>query len=294
MTMSLSKQIPPKSQTNLKIRTARLDDRKKLTQLIKDAPFFFRHLDWVSPLEWLGQQPFFLIEKDQDILAALACPPEPQNVYWLRLFVISSSIKPDEAFQTFFPELKRNPLLIKGSHLNILAIQEWLEGIVLSNNFHLHQSITVLKWHVSHKVLKQKTNEIDIRKMQPADLAEIYNIDNLAFDDIWQLSREALIQAHAKSSYSSVVLHKEKIIGYQMSTATDDHAHLARLAILPEFQGYSYGRAVVDDMLAHFRSLGINEITVNTQSDNFASLSLYKKNGFSPTGEEFPIFRYSF
>jgi len=292
--MSISKQFPKGSQNNLNIRTARLDDREKLTQLIKDAPFFYRHLDWVSPLEWLGQQPFYLVEKDLDILAALACPPEPQNVYWLRLFVISSSIKPDKAFQTLFSELKRNPLLNMGSHLNILAIQEWLEQIVISNNFHLHQSITVLKWHVSNQELKHKTNKINIRNMQPSDLVEICNIDNLAFDDIWQLSREALIQAYAKSSYSSVVLHEEKVVGYQMSTATDDHAHLARLAILPEFQGRSYGSTLVDDMLANFRSLGINEITVNTQSDNFASLSLYKKIGFSPTGEEFPIFRYSF
>jgi RimJ/RimL family protein N-acetyltransferase len=45
-------------------------------------------------------------------------------------------------------------------------------------------------------------------------------------------------------------------------------------------------------MIRYFSRLGTGFITVNTQSDNLASLNVYKKLGFTLTGEKFPVMKY--
>jgi ribosomal protein S18 acetylase RimI-like enzyme len=100
-------------------------------------------------------------------------------------------------------------------------------------------------------------------------------------------------KALKQSSYSTVAVLDGKIIGYQLSTSRIGSAHLARLAVLPAYQGHSVGQSLVGDLLSHFSNSGIDEITVNTQSDNAASLSLYKKMNFQPMGESYPVFLYT-
>ena len=76
----------------------------------------------------------------------------------------------------------------------------------------------------------------------------------------------------------------------ELSTANDFSAHLARVAVLPQFQHEHIGHQLVEDMIDSFFQKGISSITVNTQSTNHASLRLYKKIGFRPTGDQFPVY----
>jgi ribosomal protein S18 acetylase RimI-like enzyme len=69
--------------------------------------------------------------------------------------------------------------------------------------------------------------------------------------------------------------------------------HLARLAVRPEYQGNGIGEALVRDMLSQFYRRGAQTVSVNTQKDNRASISLYQKAGFRLTGEEYPLYQIS-
>jgi ribosomal protein S18 acetylase RimI-like enzyme len=84
------------------------------------------------------------------------------------------------------------------------------------------------------------------------------------------------------------------LAGYQISTANPFGSHLARLAIRPDAQNQGLGSAIVADLIQRLRGRGHNRLTVNTQSDNQASLALYDKMGFVLTGERFPVFRFDF
>jgi ribosomal protein S18 acetylase RimI-like enzyme len=83
------------------------------------------------------------------------------------------------------------------------------------------------------------------------------------------------------------------IIGYQISTTSAMGGHLARLAVLPAYQGRRIGYALLNDLLRQFVYRGIFRVTVNTQSDNLASLKLYEKAGFERTGERYPVYTRS-
>jgi ribosomal protein S18 acetylase RimI-like enzyme len=58
-------------------------------------------------------------------------------------------------------------------------------------------------------------------------------------------------------------------------------------------QGKGLARALVEDLLVFARSKNSQRVTVNTQDNNQPSLGLYKKLGFKPTGERFPVFHRS-
>jgi ribosomal protein S18 acetylase RimI-like enzyme len=68
------------------------------------------------------------------------------------------------------------------------------------------------------------------------------------------------------------------------------YGHLARLAVHPEFQRMGIAYSLVYDLLRQFDQQGFWRVTVNTQSDNQPSLSLYKQFGFKRTGEEIPVY----
>jgi ribosomal protein S18 acetylase RimI-like enzyme len=46
------------------------------------------------------------------------------------------------------------------------------------------------------------------------------------------------------------------------------------------------------DLFRYITYAGISRLSVNTQSDNQASLSLYQSTGFVRTGEAYPVYTF--
>ena len=131
---------------------------------------------------------------------------------------------------------------------------------------------------------------ISIRAMLPEDLPSVAEVDAAAFEPIWQNTLEALRGAYPQAMLSSVAESAEGVIGYQISTRNPLGAHLARLAVRPETQRRGVGQALVTDLIRQLERQGLTRLTVNTQSDNLTSLSLYKRIGFKETGERYPVY----
>jgi len=87
---------------SLQVRPAGLQDRQAISNLIFFQNHAHRHLDWRHPLDWLGSPYFWLIEENGRALAALACPPDPPGIAWVRLFVFSGQISAVEAWSTLW------------------------------------------------------------------------------------------------------------------------------------------------------------------------------------------------
>jgi [ribosomal protein S18]-alanine N-acetyltransferase len=129
--------------------------------------------------------------------------------------------------------------------------------------------------------------------MKDADLAIVQQVDDNAFEGIWKNSITITAKAYKTSAYATVAEMDGRIIAYQISTANPFSAHLARIAVEPEFHRQGIGRELINDLLHYFTTMGINSITVNTQSDNLSSLALYHKSGFDFNGEKFPVLIYN-
>lgn len=272
------------------LRPAENRDVVAIKNLLASGMSVHRHLDWRAAFEWIGCDPFWVMEENGMVEAALACPPE-DGVAWVRLFACSTRIHPHEAWEQLFT--KAYPALVKHGNipLFVLTLQEWMEMLVKKHGFSHKQDIVVLSWQSS----MLKTNHIDnpslVRAIAPEDLENVIQVDHAAFDPLWQISHDAMQRALQANCYATLAESDGKIAGYQITTVTPFNAHLARLAVHPDLQHRHIGRLILNDVLQHFKDSNV-EITLNTQQDNHASLALYLNSGFRYTGESFPVWEY--
>ncbi len=83
---------PGASRVGLQVRPAAPADQQKIADLIFLESHVHRHLDWRAPLEWLGRAPYWVLEENGRLGAALACPPDPEAIAWIRLFAFVSRL----------------------------------------------------------------------------------------------------------------------------------------------------------------------------------------------------------
>jgi len=275
------------------IRPVLENDRSALASLIHFERHIHRHLDWRTPLEWMNSAPFLVAEHDGTIAAALACPPDPPRVAWLRLFVVSTSLPVLTAWKELFhATLEHFDHMAVPPLLAAIPISHWFRNLLEASQFVKTDRVVVLLWSDTHLPDEKPVSDVCIRPMALEDLHNVEQVDHLAFELIWQNSAVALAAGFRQAAVATVAERQGKIIGYQISTAASIGGHLARLAVLPEDQGHGVGYLLVQDMLAQFVRLGIKSITVNTQVSNPFSLMLYQRAGFDRTGEEYPVYQY--
>jgi len=275
------------------VRQAVMDDWDQLSRILLDENgFAHRHLDWRTPLEWLGFPPYFVIEFNGQVESVLACPPDPPGIGWIRFFSGGKLIPHKQAWSLLWENVRCFFQRQKGITVCAITNQYWFREILESSNFQSHQQIVMLTWQGSVFPRSELLPGLNLRRMEKADIPNVVDVDRSAFDIIWQNSEQALQKALSLASVVTVAEMDGRIVGYQLSTTNLIGGHLARLAVFPEFQGRGIGRTMVADVIQQFSDRRIFTISVNTQSDNLASLSLYEKLGFRETGERFPVFEY--
>ena len=281
---------------NTLVRPADLSDQQQLSNLIFFESRLHRHLDWRSPLEWLGAPFYWALDEGGQITAALACPTERPGIAWVRLFVYTGRWSAENAWMMLWSAAKEEiaEVLPHGAKVAAIAIQPWFQEILAGSGFENRQQIVMLEWHgfASPSAPVREASGIYIRRMREADLSDVEKTDTASFDPLWQNPIETLRRAFAQALYATVAENERGIIGYQLSTGSGQRAHLARLAVHPAVQGKGAGRALLSDLFRHLTYSGIARLSVNTQSDNHASLSLYQRMGFVRTGEQYPVYTF--
>jgi len=275
---------------NTQVRPAVLTDQRQIANLMHISPHIHRHLDWRYPLDWLGTTPFYVLEDQGQVTAALACPPDPPQVAWVRLFANSGKYSLEESWQLLW-EAARRDLQHKG-HFSAAAIvlQDWFTALLFSSGFSSSQSIVMLERDEENPLAASLPAGLAIRGMLQYDLPSVAEVDASAFDLLWQNSQPSLEKAYPQAALASVAELDGQIVGYQISTRNPLGAHLARLAVRPEVQGHGVGLALVADLIRQAGLRGMSRLTVNTQSDNAVSLALYQRAGFHETGERYPVY----
>lgn len=274
---------------NSLVRPADLNDHQQLSNLIFFETRLHRHLDWRSPLEWLGAPFYWALEEGGQIMAALACPPEIKGIAWVRLFVYAGHWSADNAWNMLWSTAQGEIAQTGGATVAAIAMQPWFQNLLAASGFENRQQIVLLEWRYQPMAAREATG-IRIRKMTEADLPEVEKTDAASFDPLWQNPLETLQRAFAQALFAAVAENERGIIGYQISTGGGQRAHLARLAVHPSAQGQGAGRALLSDLFTRLTQTGIPRLSVNTQSDNRVSLNLYQRMGFVRTGEQYPVY----
>lgn len=276
---------------NTLVRPADPSDRQQLSNLIFFESRLHRHLDWRSPLEWLGDPFYWALDEGGHITAALACPIEAEGIAWVRLFVSTGRWSAENAWSLLWATAQVEIARAGRAKVAVIAIQPWFQDILAASRFENRQQIVLLEWHY-RPTSARIPDGIRIRRMREEDLPAVEKTDAASFDPLWQNPLETLRRAFAQSLYATVAENETGIIGYQLSTGSGQRAHLARLAVHPAAQGKGAGRALLSDLFRYLTYAGVTRLSVNTQSDNQVSLSLYQRMGFVRTGEQYPVYTF--
>jgi len=273
------------------VRTADLNDHQQLSNLIFFETRLHRHLDWRSPLEWLGAPYYWALEEGRQITAALACPTEVDGIAWVRLFVYTGHWSPEDAWDLLWSTARKTIMQMGGATVAAIAMQPWFQKILADSQFENRQHIVMLEWQYQPWT-SSKADDVRIRRMTETDIPAVTSVDNAAFEPLWHNSLDTLQRAFSQALVVTVAETREGIIGYQLTTGHGQRAHLARLAVHPALQGRGVGRALLSDLFAYLMRTGTTRLSVNTQSDNRSSLKLYQNMGFNRTGEEYPVYTF--
>ncbi len=274
------------------IRPAEISDEPILSALLNREFYINRHLDWRASLDWLGHRPFWLAEQDGQALAALAFPADPPDVAWVRLFAASGQFPPTAAWRALFPRALEQIQSRATTRIAAVGLSRWFNDLLAQNQFEHTQDIVVLQWNNQLPNPRSMPRGLAVRPMQRADLPEVAEVDNLAFEPVWRNSIRDIELAFHMAAFSSVVEENGRILGFQITTSTPLATHLARLAVRPDAQRRNIGYVLVYNLFSQFRRSGSWQLTVNTQSSNHASLALYRAMGFDLTGDSFPVYLY--
>lgn len=286
--MSNNQPISPQKHT---IVNATPEDQLEIIRLLNQENLIHQHLDWCSPVDWLGQQPFLVEKLAYQIQAVLLAAPEVQDATWVRLFCVKNSVLIQEVWARL---LDRAITMLRNmgiNHIAALSLNDGFTDLLHNSGFTHVNNILVLEWERNNLPLTGMAPHVEIRAMRSEDLPEVMKIDHSAFRPLWQNSLDSLRKAFRQPGINTVACIQGEIVGYQISTNLTIHGHLARLAVHETYQGQQIASALVDDLLHRFSRAGVWRVTVNTQADNTPSLAVYKKFGFQTTDENIPVFQ---
>ncbi|MEK7276076.1 MAG: GNAT family N-acetyltransferase [Chloroflexota bacterium] len=279
----------------LTARPAHTADRWRLNQLLGSEAKVHTHLDWRPPEAWLGKKPFHLVFAGKVAVAALAAPPDPPDTAWLRLAAVVEAFETDEMLDELWGITKDVLIELNAATVACMLMGNWLTPHLQRWQFaQVNHVVTLCRTLGSTPHAKRPTlpHSVEIRPARSSDLRAMFAVDAAAFESPWQYSVAALREALSHAATATVAEAGGRLIGYQISTAGSDNGHLARLAVLPGWQGRGIGRALLSGLVEYFDSTGAPMISVNTQHDNTASLKLYQLFGFENTGEHFPVWEF--
>lgn len=275
------------------LRPAIEEDRSRLANLLHFETHVHRHLDWRLPLDWLGHSPFLVSEQSARILAALACPPDPPGVAWIRLFAVTTRVDIGAAWQALWAEARQTLVEMQVLEAAAIPLNEWFARELRATEFAHTHNVVVLNWNARQAIAERPVQGI-VRPMQADDLAAVYEVDKAAFVPLWQNPRQALEHAFEQAGYATVVEDEGRVVAYQISTVSAHGLHLARLATHPSVQGRGLALTLATDLQRQVQKGNELRLSVNTQDNNQPSLALYKKLGFVLTGETFPVYEFTF
>ena len=272
-------------------KTATIGDQDTINRFLDEDVLLHRHLDFFSLDHWIGKPGVIIDETDGEITGVLLNTSTIPTVSWVRLF---ASIRPchREIWQLLFAqslaETRNTPIEL----IATLSFAEWYTNLLTISGFNSFYAITVLAIQNFLPPHPLPIPGIQICRVTPADIEAITRLDHAAFNDIWQFSAIELHKAISAPCYATLAKLDGIVIGYQITSVSQSNAHLVRLAMLPDYQNQHIAKTLVSDLLNAVYTRGIHQVTVNTQSNNAASLALYDHIGFHPTGQNFPVFTY--
>lgn len=123
---------------------------------------------------------------------------------------------------------------------------------------------------------------VAVRAMTYADLDAVMVIEDQSYAFPWT---RGIFSDCLRVGYYCRVLEKDGLIaGYAVMSFGAQEAHLLNICVRANQRGHSYGRLLLQDVLAAARSLGADMMLLEVRPSNVAAVRLYESMGFNEIG----------
>lgn len=267
-------------------------DRAAITRLMQQALWVHVHVDWYLLHEWLGAPGFMGLKQGEELVAFLAIGADPLPASWVRGLVVGDGLDVTEVIgellEATLPRLRQQGV----NEICLMCESAWLDEFVPAFGFApVSRVISMLHNHSTIPHFPANS-AIHIRPVHDSELETLAIIEKEAFEPRWRYSAKTLAWAKRQSLSFDVAVWKGELVGYQCSTSGYQGAHLARMTVHPAQQGKGVGTTLLGHAFADYRRRKKWRVTLNTQSDNVTSQSLYGKFGFQVRGDSYPVWSY--
>lgn len=282
------------------VRKAERADAAAITRLLRQAPFMHMHADWRLPGDWLGSPGFVVLPEEdsarsllftqESLRGCLIATADPPPAAWVRAAVVTESQEMLAALLAQAVAALRETAV---TELCWLATREWPNTWLPDLGFY---QVNAIETYVKEDDWLPEDTAVPHLTIRPAELADmptLEKIDHAAFAPMWRHSAETFALAGQQALCFDVAEIAGEIVGFQLSSRTNFGAHLVRLTIDPQVQRQGVGSAILAHAIRTYQQHGLRHASLNTQLDNGSSQFLYKKFGFRPTGQTFPVWSYT-
>jgi ribosomal-protein-alanine N-acetyltransferase len=262
-------------------------ERDEVIRLLEVSEYAHQHLDWRAVEGWLDDPGGAIrVAKDGGRVVGCMAASAPYNgVSWLRLVAVANGQSVALMLDAMWPQVRASLAACNAKQLGALVIHPWLAVYLPGLGFRQVNRVITLG-RTGTRLPPPLRADLRVRPVRWDDIEAVAAADNAAFAPLWQYSIRDLQDASRVAARFTLAELNERVVGYQLATEHTRAAHIVRLATMPELQGMGMGGMLLGEVIEFFLKRKIDEITVNTQADNSASLNLYRRFGFSETGQE--------
>ncbi|MFW9915889.1 MAG: GNAT family N-acetyltransferase [Candidatus Thorarchaeota archaeon] len=168
--------------------------------------------------------------------------------------------------------------------------KKWVRSLFLDKNYKEICPILAYEKQISNiPSLDFDEDSKHVRTARKDEIGIIKSIDAQCFPGLFRYSHNAFTRMFENASIRLIALGPatRKPIGYLLAYIyPNGYGNVTRIAILPSYRRQGLGKQLMESSISRMSKLEVHTITLNTQEHNVAARTLYKKLGFSPTGNE--------
>lgn len=129
----------------------------------------------------------------------------------------------------------------------------------------------------------ERKPKVRIRRANESDLTAVIAIENLSFNTPWT-SGFFTHELYNPVSYFYILEIQDKLAGYVIFWIFKEEAHIANVAVHPEYRRKGYGEQLLNWVVHFCRRKRVETISLEVNEINYTALQLYAKTGFTQVG----------
>jgi len=269
------------------VRPIRATDVPDILRLVDSARRVHLRLSPDSLKARLGSSPGFLAEDPVGLRGFMVIEPHISGTAVIVAAAVRDTWGVRPYLAAVLPEVEQ-AAREKGAAITHIGYDEWLVDGLGEHGFE------ICEWIVNFERFGSWPKSIVtmpalVRTAHLHDLSAILALDNLVFDQLWRKTESNFSEALARAVSFVVAEMEGQIVGYEWCEIYRKHAHLARIAVHPNYEGLGIGSQLLYQAIVDSLSRNVNLITLNTQENNVRSHALYQRFDFVQTDQRIPV-----